>query len=87
MIRHADAGAIAVTLDCEPGAPVMVLTFEDDGRAFNPLEQPAPPKPTSLEAAELGGLGLVMVRKAASRLDYERTADQKNRLTVSIAAS
>jgi len=60
------------------------LVFEDDGIAFDPRTQPAPPAATRRADLRIGGLGLVIVRDLCSRIDYERTADQRNRLTLSI---
>lgn len=60
------------------------LVFEDDGVAFDPRAQPAPPVATRREDLRIGGLGVVIVRELSSRLDYERTPDQRNRFTVVI---
>jgi sigma-B regulation protein RsbU (phosphoserine phosphatase) len=60
------------------------LTFEDDGIAFDPRAQPAPPAATRRADLRIGGLGLVIVRDLCTKVDYERTADQRNRLTLSI---
>jgi anti-sigma regulatory factor (Ser/Thr protein kinase) len=87
VIRHGDAGSINVSLVCETQASAIVLTFDDDGRSFDPLQRPMPVLPKSLEEAPLGGLGLLLVRKASTHLHYERTTDQKNRLTVTIPAA
>lgn len=87
VIRHGDARAIAVSLACEPQASEIVLTFDDDGRPFDPLDRPIPTLPTTIEDAPLGGLGLLLLRKASTRLHYERTDDQRNRLTVTIPAA
>jgi anti-sigma regulatory factor (Ser/Thr protein kinase) len=60
------------------------LVFEDDGVAFDPRTQPAPPAATRRADLRIGGLGLVLVRDLCTKVDYERTADQRNRLTLSI---
>jgi anti-sigma regulatory factor (Ser/Thr protein kinase) len=60
------------------------LVFEDDGVAFDPRTQPAPPAATRRADLRIGGLGLVIVRELCTRVDYERTADRRNRLTLSI---
>lgn len=62
----------------------VVLTFEDDGRAFDPTIRTAPPPARSLEEAKVGGFGLILVRKAASSLNYTRTQEGRNRLIVSV---
>jgi serine/threonine-protein kinase RsbW len=63
------------------------LTFEDDGVAFDPRAQPAPPVATRRSELRIGGLGLVIVRDLCARFDYERTADQRNRLMLAIPAA
>jgi anti-sigma regulatory factor (Ser/Thr protein kinase) len=64
-------------------ADSIVLTFDDDGVAFDPrAHREPPPRPASLEDAQVGGFGLMLVHRAASALDYERTAEGRNRLTV-----
>jgi serine/threonine-protein kinase RsbW len=88
VIRHGRAGQtghiqVTVALD----ADALVLTFEDDGQPFDPLQHPSPAQPGSLEEAPDGGLGLVLVRKASTRLQYERTPDEKNRLVVTIVST
>jgi anti-sigma regulatory factor (Ser/Thr protein kinase) len=89
-IRHGyhDDGfgrAIDVSIDGRPGA--IVMTFEDDAPAFDPRERPDPVLPKSLDEAREGGLGLMLVRKLARDIQYERTSDRHNRLTVTISVS
>ena len=73
---------IEVTLEFS-GAGV-VMGFEDDGVPFDPAGyQPAAPSGSILDAS-IGGRGLLLLRSAASRLDYERTSQDRNRLTVTI---
>ncbi len=62
--------------------PELRLTFDDDGRPFDPRNAPYPEPHQSLEKAPIGGRGLFLVRKLAKRLDYERTQNGRNRLTV-----
>lgn len=73
---------IGVTLALQPDA--LVLTIDDDGIAFDPLQAaPPPPTPTSVAEAQVGGLGLLLTRKAARECRYERR-DGRNRFTVVI---
>ena len=83
IIQHGAAHDIEAAVAIEPRA--VVLTFEDDGVPFDPLEQPSPELPSSIEEAQVGGLGLMLVRKIAARMTYERTEGDRNRLTVAIA--
>lgn len=75
--RHAE---VCVTLETRPDS--IALIFSDDGVPFDPRGRPDPVIPKSLEEAGIGGFGLMLVRHAASSLDYKRTADERNRLTV-----
>jgi anti-sigma regulatory factor (Ser/Thr protein kinase) len=61
-----------------------ILTFEDDGVAFDPRLQPPPPAATKRAALRIGGLGLVIVRDLCSRVDYVRTPEARNRLTLAV---
>jgi anti-sigma regulatory factor (Ser/Thr protein kinase) len=61
-----------------------ILTISDDGPAFDPREQPAPPAVTRRQDLPIGGLGLVIVRDLCTRIDYVRTPEQWNRLTMTV---
>ena len=63
----------------------MVLTFEDGGVAFDPVAVSDPELPGSIQEAKIGGLGLMLVRKAAADMRYERTPEGRNRLSVTLA--
>ena len=51
----------------------LTLTIEDDGPAFDPLQQATPQQAGSLEEAQIGGLGIHLVRQFASDCRYQRT--------------
>src|SRR5262245_60061575 len=53
------------------------IEVEDDGRPFNPLDQPAPNLSLPIEQRPIGGLGILMIRQAMDRVEYRR-ADGKN---------
>jgi anti-sigma regulatory factor (Ser/Thr protein kinase) len=73
---------IALTL----GEAEAVLVVEDAGRAFDPVAAPPGKKPESLESAQPGGLGLVLMRHHCRALEYERR-DGHNRLTLRFAVT
>ena len=73
---------IELTVWTEPGA--VMLQFEDNGVAFDPLQAAAPVAPTSIDVAPVGGLGVVLVRKFVSSATYQRRED-RNRLTLGVA--
>jgi serine/threonine-protein kinase RsbW len=84
---HGDGRAHHIDVAFECTDEELVLTFEDDGPAFDPRQHPDPVRPISIEDTPIGGLGIFLVRKSAARLYYERTPDQKNRLIVAIATT
>jgi sigma-B regulation protein RsbU (phosphoserine phosphatase) len=74
----------AIVVEGEVSGGELKLTFDDTGRPFDPRTLPQPNLAVSLEDASIGGRGIMLVRAAASRLDYERTATGHNRLTVTL---
>jgi anti-sigma regulatory factor (Ser/Thr protein kinase) len=62
--------SVRVRLRALPDA--IELTFEDDGRPFNPLEKAPPPAFETIETATVGGLGIPLVRKLSTDFRYER---------------
>jgi len=49
----------------------LILKAVDDGLAFNPLSVPAPSTSIPLEERDLGGLGILLLRKMADQISYE----------------
>lgn len=83
VIRHGGLGSgTRIDVSFEAAGDGAVLTFEDRGPAFDPTAHAVKPIAESIEEASIGGYGLLLVRKAASRIDYARTPDQRNVLTV-----
>lgn len=87
IVRHAARGgpAAEVRVRLELGPESISLIFEDDGVAFDPRQHPDLPPPKSLDDAGSRGFGLLLVRRAASSLDYRRTPEGRNRFTVTVS--
>jgi anti-sigma regulatory factor (Ser/Thr protein kinase) len=87
IIRHGcgDDPHCSVDVKVVLEAGSVVLDFQDNAKAFDPRTHEPAALPESLDEAAGGGLGLRLVRKAAERIDYERTRENRNRLTVTIA--
>ena len=77
--------AIQVSFALHDGG--LTLVFEDDGVPFDPCTAPEPAPAGNLADAELGGRGLILVRKAARHLHYARDPAGRNCLTVTLAGS
>jgi anti-sigma regulatory factor (Ser/Thr protein kinase) len=78
---------------------VVRLVVEDDGRPFDPFSVAEPPPFESLETAQIGGLGVAVVRRFAASTLYEAAPASElwrayagqgerpvNRVTVTLAA-
>lgn len=50
----------------------LCLEIEDDGIPFNPIERPKHVQPASLEEAEIGGLGVDLIRTFMDECHYAR---------------
>lgn len=84
VVRHS-AGASALTVEAEYRDGAVNLAVEDDGAAFDLLELTAPAKFTTLEDAQLGGLGVPLIRKLTESVRYDRVG-ACNRISAVIAA-
>lgn len=87
--RENSGQTIRVRVDLKPSA--IELTFEDDGKPFNPMDANMP-GPAGIETARVGGLGIPLIVKLSSGLRYERLSSGEregfspnNRTIVSIA--
>ena len=59
----------------------LTVVFSDDGIPYNPLMNKEPDIHASLQERELGGLGILMVRRMTESTEYEYR-DHMNRLTL-----
>ena len=50
----------------------LCLEIEDDGIPFNPMERSEHVRPASLEEAEIGGLGVDLIRRFMDECHYAR---------------
>ena len=62
----------------------VIAEITDDGEPFDPLAQELPGQPTDLQSAQIGGLGIKLMRSFAADIAYQR-AGETNRLTLAFA--
>ncbi|MBR3661008.1 MAG: SpoIIE family protein phosphatase [Bacilli bacterium] len=55
----------------------IIITLEDEGIKFNPLEKEEPDTTLSIEERSVGGLGILLVKKNLDNIKYKRE-DNKN---------
>jgi anti-sigma regulatory factor (Ser/Thr protein kinase) len=77
-------GNHAVELTVEVRADGLLLRFEDDGVAFDPLRAIAPAAPKAIDQAAPGGRGLLLVQKFARSTSYQR-GEGRNQLVIGLA--
>lgn len=76
--------ATSLTITYEIANERLCLTFLDDGVAYNPLEASEPDTTLSAKERQIGGLGILIVKKMAESLQYSRE-DIRNILRITIA--
>lgn len=66
-----DVGKATVCFEVEEEPLSVIITFIDNGRPFNPLEQKEPDTTLSAQERKAGGLGIFLVKKTMSLVEYE----------------
>jgi serine/threonine-protein kinase RsbW len=70
---------LQVRIGAQHGEIEVVIT--DDGKPFDPRDQPAPAPPSPGREPRTGGVGIHMVKQLVDRIDYARI-DGRNRVTL-----
>lgn len=69
---HDDGARHEIAVKVVLGKDAATLTFEDDGREFDPSAPRSLPGGDSLEERPIGGLGLFLVQDMADKVAYRR---------------
>ncbi len=83
VARYAEAASQLEVRAVVSPRRTVVLTVEDDGAPFDPLDRPAPATSAALADRQPGGLGIHLVRRLAKRVVYARSAE-RNRIEVEL---
>jgi len=67
---HPEVGQAEVGVDIDGAPPTVTIRFLDQGRPFNPLEKPDADITLSAQEREIGGLGILLVKKIMDQVDY-----------------
>ncbi len=70
-----------ITVRLESDGEHLLAGVEDSGREFDPLSLPTPDLQAPLEARQVGGLGIHLMRSLMDKVEYRR-AGGKNLLTM-----
>ena len=76
-----ESGEVTVSVDHDSSAGAVCISFQDEGKPFNPLERGEPDVTLSARERKVGGLGIFLVRKSMDDVQYEYR-DGKNILTI-----
>lgn len=66
-----DIGNATVKVEVENDPLSVIITFIDNGKPFNPLEQAEPDVTASAKERKIGGLGIFLVKKTMNLVEYE----------------
>ena len=75
------SGEVTVIIDRDSTPGAVSISFQDEGKPFNPLESGEPDVTLSARERKVGGLGIFLVRKSMDDVLYEYR-DGKNILTI-----
>lgn len=78
---HPETGEAEVSVDAAGDPPVVTIRFLDHGKPFNPLTKEDADVTLSAEEREIGGLGILLVKKNMDDVRYSYE-DGKNVLTI-----
>ena len=76
-----DTGYATVRVDVLNDPLTVEVTFIDNGKPYDPLAKDDPDTTLSLEDREIGGMGILIVKKSMDAVNYEYK-DGKNILTI-----
>lgn len=79
-----DPAGKTIRITVRPRHDGAEMIFEDDGRAFDPVAATPRPAAERFDEDRPGGLGLVLLRRMAASLAYERLPEGINRLHVTL---
>ncbi|MDO5831312.1 MAG: ATP-binding protein [Methanobrevibacter sp.] len=69
IVEYSKADYIKVNAEFE--TPILTIEFIDNGIEFNPLLKDDPEAPTTIDDAQIGGLGIFLTKEMADELEYQ----------------
>ena len=72
-----------IEIDLQIELDEVQIVIVDDAKPFDPLDSGGLLLPETLDDAQVGGLGLLMIRNTATHMAYERR-DGQNRFTLTV---
>ena len=72
MHGYDDHGEHEIELRFAVSADRVAVTVLDTGRAFNPLDHPEPETDAEFDELEIGGIGIMLIRRLMDHVEYTR---------------
>lgn len=69
IVNYSQTEFIRVNIEYEN--PTLTIEFIDNGIEFNPLLKDDPEAPTTIDDAQIGGLGIFLTKEMADELEYQ----------------
>ncbi|MBQ3808094.1 MAG: SpoIIE family protein phosphatase [Kiritimatiellae bacterium] len=76
IVKHSNASFFELGLSRLVGSSGVRMEFVDDGVPYDPLTHVDPDTTAPVEGRPIGGLGILMVKRMASSVTYQRVADR-----------
>ncbi len=70
-----------IVIDMQKTDARLIITITDEGRPYDPTQNPEPDTTLPAEERTIGGLGIFLIRKIMDEVAYERNGN-KNQLTL-----
>lgn len=70
IINYSESDNVTIYVEHNTDKHLILLEFVDDGSEFNPLDKKEPDFPDSIEEAEIGGLGIHLVKNLSDSMKY-----------------
>ncbi|OGV18284.1 MAG: hypothetical protein A2X47_06195 [Lentisphaerae bacterium GWF2_38_69] len=80
---YADSTEKLIDFTLHPNKKSFRIVIVDDAKPFNPTIAREKPNADSAEGLKIGGLGLIIVKKSCSRMNYRRDGN-KNKLSITV---
>ena len=76
IVKFSGASGFTVEIELTDDPKGVTLVFGDDGLPYNPLEHADPDTTLSAAERQIGGLGILMVKKIADKIRYTRVRNR-----------
>ena len=78
IVKHSGASGFVIDIELLADPVGVRLTFTDDGAPYDPLTHEDPDTSIPMAERAIGGLGIMMVKKMADSISYERVQNRNS---------